>query len=126
MASDDIPVGIDLGTTNSLVGAVVGGKPRLFADASGAELLPSVVGGGPGGALYVGRAAKNRRLLDPEGTVVSVKRRMGQDVRLDVGKRELSPPQVSALILGALLDRAEAALGARPTRAVITVPAYFG
>ena len=120
------PVGIDLGTTNSLIGAVVDGKVRLFMDASGAELLPSVVGGGPGGALYVGRAAKNRRLLDPEGTVVSVKRRMGQDTLLPMGGRQLSPPQISALILGALLDRAEAALGRRPTRAVITVPAYFG
>ncbi len=125
-AAPVIPVGIDLGTTNSLIGALVDGKPRLFADSSGNELLPSVVGGGPGGELYIGRAAKNRRLLDPQGTVVSVKRRMGTDVRLEVGARELSPPQVSALILGALLDRAEAALGARPTRAVITVPAYFG
>ena len=126
MKDMDIPVGIDLGTTNSLIGAVVDGKVRLFADASGAELLPSVVGGGAGGALFVGRAAKNRRLLDPEGTVVSVKRRMGEDVLLQMGERKLSPPQVSALILGALLDRAEAALRRRPTRAVITVPAYFG
>jgi molecular chaperone DnaK len=126
MADDDIPVGIDLGTTNSLVGAVVDGKATLFADVSGAELLPSVVGGALGGELYVGRAAKNRRLLDPEGTVVSVKRRMGTDVLLQVGQKRLSPPQVSALILGALLDRAEAALRHRPRRAVITVPAYFG
>ena len=126
MSDADLHVGIDLGTTNSLIGAVIDGKPRLFADASGAELLPSVVGGGPAGELYVGRAAKNRRLLDPEGTVVSVKRRMGTDARLAVGKRELTPPQISALILGALLDRAEAALGRRPGRAVITVPAYFG
>ena len=126
MSDADLHVGIDLGTTNSLIGAVIDGKPRLFPDASGAELLPSVVGGGPAGELYVGRAAKNRRLLDPEGTVVSVKRRMGTDARLAVGKRELTPPQISALILGALLDRAEAALGRRPGRAVITVPAYFG
>jgi molecular chaperone DnaK len=126
MTNADVPVGIDLGTTNSLIGAVVEGKARLFGDASGAELLPSVVGGGPGGELYVGRAAKNRRLLDPEGTVVSVKRRMGTDVRLAVGAKQLSPSQISALILGALLDRAEAALGYRPSRAVITVPAYFG
>jgi molecular chaperone DnaK len=126
MAGTDVIVGIDLGTTNSLIGAVVDGKARLFADDSGAELLPSVVGGGPGGELYIGRAAKNRRLLDPAGTVVSVKRKMGTDVLLDVGKKKLSPPQVSALILGALLDRAEAALGGRPARAVITVPAYFG
>jgi molecular chaperone DnaK len=126
MTDMDTPVGVDLGTTNSLIGAVVDGKARLFADGSGAELLPSVVGGGPGGALFVGRAARNRRLLDPEGTVVSVKRRMGEDVLLRMGERKLSPPQVSALILGALLDRAEASLGRRPTRAVITVPAYFG
>jgi molecular chaperone DnaK len=126
MSANDVPVGIDLGTTNSLIGAVVDGKARLFADAAGEELLPSVVGGGPKGELYVGRAGKNRRLLDPEGTVVSVKRRMGTDVRLRMGTKELSPPQISALILGALLDRAEAALGARPRRAVITVPAYFG
>ncbi|MEO5729870.1 MAG: Hsp70 family protein, partial [Byssovorax sp.] len=113
MTDAEVHVGIDLGTTNSLIGAVIDGKPRLFADASGAELLPSVVGGGPGGELYVGRAAKNRRLLDPEGTVVSVKRRMGTDARLAVGTRELTPPQISALILGALLDRAEAALRRR-------------
>ena len=126
MTGAELHVGIDLGTTNSLIGAVIDGKARLFADASGAELLPSVVSGGPNGELYVGRSAKNRRLLDPEGTVVSVKRRMGTDARLAVGKRELTPPQISALILGALLDRAETALGRRPGRAVITVPAYFG
>ena len=125
MKTTDLPVGIDLGTTNSLIGAIVEGAPRLFADATGAELLPSVVGAGPGGALYVGRAARNRRLLDPEGTVVSVKRRMGADVRLRVGAEALSPPEISALILGALLDRAAGALDARPTRAVITVPAWF-
>ncbi len=126
MTSTEVHVGIDLGTTNSLIGAVIDGKAKLFADASGAELLPSVVGGGPNGELYVGRAAKNRRLLDPAGTVVSVKRQMGTDVRLAVGTRKLTPSQISALILGALLDRAEAALGHRPKRAVITVPAYFG
>jgi molecular chaperone DnaK len=125
MTSADIPVGIDLGTTNSLIGAVVEGKVKLFADASGAELLPSVVGAGPDGELYVGRTAKNRRLYDPAGTVVSIKRRMGTDAPIQLGARTLSPPQISALILGALLDRVEAALGQRPTRAVITVPAYF-
>jgi molecular chaperone DnaK len=121
----DVVVGIDLGTTNSLVGAVVDGRATLFADASGAELLPSVVGTGHGGELLVGRAAKNRRLLDPHGCVASVKRLMGTDANLRIGGRELGPAAVSALILGALLDRAEARLGARPRRAVITVPAYF-
>ncbi|AUX43054.1 heat-shock protein Hsp70 [Sorangium cellulosum] len=118
-------VGIDLGTTNSLIGAVRDGKAALFADATGAELMPSAVGALPGGEILVGRAARNRRVLDPEGTVLSIKRQMGADVRRRVGGRELSPPQISALILGALLDRAGAALGQRPRRAVITVPAYF-
>jgi molecular chaperone DnaK len=118
-------VGIDLGTTNSLVGAVVDGSARLFADSSGAELLPSVVGTGTSGEAIVGRAARNQRLLDPDGTVASVKRRMGQDVKLRVGNSQLSPAQVSALILSSLVDRTEQELGARPTRAVITVPAFF-
>jgi len=118
-------VGIDLGTTNSLVGAVSHAQAKLFTDEAGDDMLPSVVGGGPEGGVLIGRSARNRRLLDPRGTVVSVKRSMGQAVRLHVGQRELSPQQVSALILGALLDRAEAALEARPTRAVITVPALF-
>ena len=118
-------VGIDLGTTNSLVGAVIEGNVRLFADSAGNELLPSVVGVGAGGEVLVGRTAKNRRILDPEGTVVSVKRLMGSDARRRVGTRELSPAQISALILGALVDRAGQQLGHRPQRAVITVPAYF-
>jgi molecular chaperone DnaK len=121
----EIIVGIDLGTTNSLIGAVVDGAVTLFADAAGNELLPSVVGAGAAGEIIVGRAAKNRRVLDPGGTVVSVKRLMGTGARRRVGARELSAPQISALILGALLDRAEEKLGVRPARAVITVPAYF-
>ncbi|MBI5536638.1 MAG: Hsp70 family protein [Deltaproteobacteria bacterium] len=121
----DNVVGIDLGTTNSLIGTIVEGKIKLFGDASGGELMPSVVGMDEAGAILVGRAARNRRVLDPQGTVVSVKRRMGTEERVRVGKRELTPPQVSALILGALLDRAQAALGARPDRAIITVPAWF-
>ncbi len=118
-------VGIDLGTTNSLVGAVLEGRAVLFGDPSGNELLPSVVGASGAGDLVVGRAAKNRRLLDPSGTVASIKRRMGTKDRVRVGKSDLSPPEVSALILGSLLDRAEGKLGKRPARAVITVPAWF-
>ncbi len=121
----DIIVGIDLGTTNSLVGAVVDGKVRLFADDNKDELLPSVVGINEKGQVIVGRSARNRRLLDPEGTVGSVKRKMGQDVRVRLGKKQYSPAQVSAMILSALLDRAQERLGGRPTRAVITVPAWF-
>jgi molecular chaperone DnaK len=121
----DIVVGIDLGTTNSLIGYVQDGVPRLAADDKAEQLLPSAVGMDGSGALLVGRSARNRRLLDPEGTAVSVKRRMGQDVKVRVGTKELTPPQVSALILGALLDWVEREAGTRPTRAVITVPAYF-
>ncbi len=118
-------VGIDLGTTNSLIGAIYEGEVRLFADPDGNELIPSVIGTDEQGKLLVGRAARNRRIIDPEGTVMSIKRRMGQSKTLDVGGQKLSPTQVSALILGHLLDLAEPELGARPERAVITVPAYF-
>jgi molecular chaperone DnaK len=123
--SDSLVVGIDLGTTNSLIGAVQGGQVRLFVDEQGNDLLPSVVGLDPRTGVVVGRAAKNRRLLDPEGTVASIKRKMGTAERARVGQKDLSPPQVSSLILSALLDRVETATGTRPTRAVITVPAYF-
>ncbi len=118
-------VGIDLGTTNSLVGTVIEGGVRLFADKTGAELMPSVVGIDGSGALIVGRAARNRRVIDPDGTAVSVKRLMGKDVNVRVGDQQLTPAQVSALILGALLDRAQEQLGTRPSRAIITVPAWF-
>ncbi|MBI4819031.1 MAG: Hsp70 family protein [Deltaproteobacteria bacterium] len=122
----DIVVGIDLGTTNSLVGAVINGHLKLFSDAEGRELLPSAVAMDESGKLVVGRAARNRRLLDPTGTALSVKRKMGTDVNVRVGKRELSPQEVSALVLGGLLDWVQTATGQRPKRAVITVPAYFG
>jgi len=118
-------VGIDLGTTNSVVGTVVDGREKLFADKSGADLMPSVVGMDGSRSLVVGRAAKNRRVIDPDGTVVSIKRLMGKDVKVRVGDQQLSPPQVSALILGALLDRVQEQHGVRPARAIITVPAWF-
>ncbi|MBX3274619.1 MAG: Hsp70 family protein [Sandaracinaceae bacterium] len=121
----ELVVGIDLGTTNSLVGTVREGRVHLVATADGDLLLPSVVGVGPDGRVLVGRKARNRRLLDPAGTVRSIKRRMGEDVRVHVGSTAMTPPEVSALILGALLDAAERDLGARPARAVITVPAWF-
>lgn len=122
---EELVVGIDLGTTNSLIGTVVDGEVRLLAGPDGTVLLPSIVGSSPGGEILVGRRARNRRLLDPRGTARSVKRQMGKDIRVRVGTEELSPPEVSALILAALLDIAERELGRRPARAVITVPAYF-
>ena len=125
MEMEEIVVGIDLGTTNSLIGFIEQGKSTLVSDDKGEVLLPSAVGVDAKGGLLVGRQARNRRLLDPEGTALSVKRKMGQPVEVQVGKKSLSPPQVSALILGALLDRVEARTSKRPARAVITVPAYF-
>jgi molecular chaperone DnaK len=125
MTNEALTIGIDLGTTNSLVGTVVERKALLFGDDNRDELLPSVVGVDEAGAVLVGRAAKNRRLLDPSGTVTEIKRKMGTAERVRVGARALSPQQVSALILSTLLDRAERALGTRPLRAIITVPAFF-
>jgi molecular chaperone DnaK len=118
-------VGIDLGTTNSLIGAVRDGSVALFGERGGGALLPSVVGAMPSGEVVVGRQARNRRLLDPEGTVSSIKRKMGEATTVRVGRRDLSPSEVSALVLSALLDRAEEETGERPPKAVITVPAYF-
>lgn len=117
-------VGIDLGTTNSLVGVWTADGAKLLEE-GGDVLLPSVVALDPDGGVVVGRTARNRRLVAPERTVVSVKRLMGRSTEVELGERRLSPPQISALILGALLDRVEAELGERPDRAIITVPAYF-
>lgn len=118
-------VGIDLGTTNSLIGCVREGVNHLFPDEDGNLLLPSVVALGDGDRLVVGRRALNRRLLEPSRAVAQVKRKMGSAVRSRFGPHELSPPEVSALILGALLDRVEASTETRPEAAIITVPAYF-
>lgn len=118
-------VGIDLGTTHSLVGAVVDGEVALFADEEDRILLPSVVALTESNQLLVGRRALNRRLLAPENAVAQIKRRMGEDIDITLGSRSLRPQAISALILGALLDRAERALGERPPKAIITVPAYF-
>ena len=87
--SEQLVIGIDLGTTQSLVGGLVDGDPVLFPGPDGDELLPSVVGA-EGDRVLVGRAARNRRLIDPSGTVVEVKRAMGQSKRFRVGAREMS------------------------------------
>jgi Fe-S protein assembly chaperone HscA len=138
-------VGIDLGTTNSLVAYVEGGVPRVIPDADGRALLPSIVAYTPGGVL-VGDAARRQLVRNPARTIYSVKRLMGRGyedvrgelthlpfevvpaaevVRIRVGEREVTPPEVSAQILRALKQRAEAAFGEKVEQAVITVPAYF-
>jgi molecular chaperone DnaK len=120
----DIIVGIDLGTTNSEVAALVDGKVEVLA-ADGEQIMPSYVGLSPEGQLLVGTPARNQYILYPERTVKSIKRLMGSDQRVVLGEQTYSPAEISALILRALKTRAEAALSASVTRAVITVPAYF-
>lgn len=120
----DVIVGIDLGTTNSEVAALVDGKVAVLA-ADGEQIMPSYVGLSPEGQLLVGTPARNQYILYPERTVKSIKRLMGSDQRVVLGQQTYSPPEISALILRTLKARAEAALGGPVQRAVITVPAYF-
>jgi molecular chaperone DnaK len=117
-------VGIDLGTTNSEVALVRDGRPHVFAE-DGDPILPSFVGLSEDGRLLVGKAAKNQWVLAPERTVKSIKRKMGQDVKVKLGDQEYRPQEISAMILRALRDRAARELGAPVDKAVITVPAYF-
>ncbi len=118
-------IGIDLGTTNSVVAVVEGGEPVVIPSAEGDRTIPSVVAFSKTGELMVGQVAKRQAVTNPDGTVLSIKRRMGTDYRVTIGGKEYTPQQISALILGKLRDQAEAYLGEKVTKAVITVPAYF-
>src|ERR1051325_2258645 len=117
-------VGIDLGTTNSEVALLQAGQPRVFEE-DGDPILPSFVGLSEDGRLLVGKAARNQWVLAPERTVKSIKRKMGQAVKVRLGDQEYRPQDISAMILRALRDRAAAQLGSIVRKAVITVPAYF-
>jgi molecular chaperone DnaK len=121
----DVIVGIDLGTTNSEVAALVDGRVQVLAGPDGEQIMPSCVGLAPDGALVVGTPARNQFAVYPEGTVKSIKRLMGSDRTVTLGDRAYTPPEISAIILRTLKQRAEAALGVPVRRAVITVPAYF-
>ena len=142
-------IGIDLGTTNSVVAAMEGGEPTVIASAEGERLVPSVVAINKNGERLVGRIARNQAVINPENTIFSIKRFMGRkyddaetqhaikhvpykiskadngDVRVTLGGTEYSPPEISAMILSKLKADAEAYLGETITKAVITVPAYF-
>jgi molecular chaperone DnaK len=118
-------VGIDLGTTNSEVALVRDGQPHVFPGEDGDPILPSFVGLSEDGRLLVGKAARNQWVLAPERTIKSIKRKMGQDIKVKLGDQEYRPQEISAMILRALRDRAAAELGVPVTKAVITVPAYF-
>jgi molecular chaperone DnaK len=118
-------VGIDLGTTNSVVAAIDNGQPWVIPDDTGELMLPSCVGLGTSGKLLVGREALRQYAAAPDRTVKSIKRQMGTDHQTTLGERHYLPQEVSAIILRTLKQRAEAALGEEVTQAVITVPAYF-
>jgi molecular chaperone DnaK len=120
----DLIVGIDLGTTNSEIALLRDGQPHVFAE-DGDPILPSFVGLSEDGRLLVGKAARNQWVLAPERTIKSIKRKMGQDVKVQLGDQEYRPQEISAMILRALRDRAAQQLGTTVTKAVITVPAYF-
>jgi molecular chaperone DnaK len=117
-------IGIDLGTTNSEVAVIRDGK-AIVLEEDGDPILPSVVGIDPQGHLLVGKAARNQYVLAPERTVRSIKRKMGQEVTVSLGDQKYSPQEISAIILKTLKHRAEKALGAPISKAVITVPAFF-
>ncbi|MDR1964126.1 MAG: Hsp70 family protein, partial [Planctomycetaceae bacterium] len=117
-------LGIDLGTTNSEV-SIIRDHDIVVLEKEGLRLLPSVVGIDPSGNLLVGHPAKNQAVLYPERTVKSIKRKMGEDVRIQLGDREYSPPEISAMILRTLRSYAEESLGQKISKAVITVPAFF-
>jgi len=142
-------IGIDLGTTNSVVAVMEGGEPTVIPSAEGERLIPSVVAVNKNHERLVGRVARNQAVVNPENTVFSIKRFMGRkfddpevkkalsrvpykvakapngDIRVVLDGREYSPPEISAMILAKLKTDAEAYLGESVTQAVITVPAYF-
>src|SRR5215210_6217379 len=118
-------VGIDLGTTNSVVAVLEGGEPRVIPNAEGSHLTPSVVGFTKSGERLVGAAAKRQAILNPDRTVASIKREMGTDHRVTIDGKSYSPEEISAMVLQKLKADAEAYLGDKVDKAVITVPAYF-
>src|SRR4026208_815226 len=140
-------IGIDLGTTNSVVAVMEGGEPVVITNPEGSRITPSVVGFTKSGERLVGQVAKRQAVTNPENTVFSIKRFMGRkfdevneemkmvpyqvvratngDVRVTAGAKEYSPPEVSAMILQKLKQAAEEYLGSAVSKAVITVPAYF-
>jgi len=119
-------VGIDLGTTNSVVSTLEGGEPVVIPNAEGSRTTPSVVGFSKGGEILVGEVAKRQAITNPDRTVRSVKRHMGShDWQVDIDGKKWTPQEISAQILGKLKRDAEAYLGDTVTEAVITTPAYF-
>ena len=118
-------IGIDLGTTNSVVAVMEGGEPVVIPNAEGSRLTPSVVGFSKTGEILVGQLAKRQAVSNPNRTVVSIKRHMGSDYKVNIDGKSYTPQEISAMILQKLKTDAEAYLGEKVTDAVITCPAYF-
>ena len=119
-------IGIDLGTTNSVVAVMEGGEPTVITNQEGSRLTPSVVGFAKNGERLVGQLAKRQAVSNPDRTISSIKRHMGEgSYRVTIDDKKYSPEEISAMILQKLKADAEAYLGEKVTQAVITVPAYF-
>ncbi len=118
-------VGIDLGTTNSAVAALIGSEPEIIANAEGSRVTPSVVAFTKDGQRLLGQVAKRQAVTNPERTIVSIKREMGTGHKVKIDDKEYTPQEISAMVLQKLKADAESYLGEEVTRAVITVPAYF-
>ena len=118
-------IGIDLGTTNSCVSVMEGGEPTVIPNPEGNRTTPSIVAFSKTGERLVGQVAKRQSITNPERTVISIKRDMGTDRRVDIDGKKYTPQEISAMVLQKLKSDAEAYLGETVTQAVITVPAYF-
>ncbi len=118
-------LGIDLGTTNSAVAALIGSEPEIIANAEGSRVTPSVVAFSKDGQRLVGQVAKRQAVTNPERTILSIKREMGTDHKVNIDDKEYTPQEISAMVLQKLKADAESYLGEQVTQAVITVPAYF-
>ena len=118
-------IGIDLGTTNSVVAVMEGGEPTVITNTEGSRLTPSVVGFSKTGERLVGQLAKRQAVSNPENTISSIKRHMGESYTVDIQGKKYTPQEISAMILQKLKEDAESYLGEKVTQAVITVPAYF-
>ncbi len=118
-------VGIDLGTTNSVVAILEGGEPTVIANAEGSRTTPSVVAFAKNGEVLVGEVAKRQAVTNVDRTIRSVKREMGTDWKTKIDDKDFNPQQMSAFVLQKLKRDAESYLGETVTDAVITVPAYF-
>src|SRR5271154_1609420 len=118
-------VGIDLGTTNSVVAVMEGSQPAVIPNAEGSRTTPSVVAFTKTGERLVGQLAKRQAVTNPDRTIRSIKRYMGTDHKVKIDGKDYTPQEISAMILQKLVNDASTYLGERVTRAVITVPAYF-